>query len=397
MEYLHNQQPSVGHRDIKPANILVVERGVDGIYVKFADFGLSKAADILKTFCGSLAWAAPEIYLKAADRKATANDTYSVAVDVWSLGVVVAWLECGGLPEYEAAWATDATAWIHAVQAHVINHYKQQGSELLSLLLDNMLVEEPDERSSADFCHDEALKLLQHIQDTWRQDSTPSCIESGTDDDDSTIPGPSIPGGQSALESESAEQASTFRLGVQANSEDGSEAPIRKPVEDMDGKPIANRNIISPTESEEGRGRSGAPDYVTQPNQVPKTSADPQQNSMRCSHDEAKEGAVNEASTGGSPQEPDDISSLVRCHFDRKVQTDRAQEFVETSKVEAERPRRSRRKRILPADRSPSSPLSGSFTQLLEGTAAQRRTVRRDDSSSKGPPVRPNHKRSKEG
>lgn len=132
LKYLHNQQPPVGHRDIKPANILVVERGADGIYVKFADFGLSKAADALKTFCGTLEWAAPEIYLKAADREGTANDTYDVAVDIWSLGSVVASVECGGLPVYEKGWETDAVAWIYKVQAHVTDHYMQQRSELLA-------------------------------------------------------------------------------------------------------------------------------------------------------------------------------------------------------------------------------------------------------------------------
>jgi serine/threonine protein kinase len=152
LKYLHNQQPSVGHRDIKPENILVVERGVDGVYVKFADFGLSKAADILQTFCGTLRWAAPEIYLKAADRKGAAHDKYSVAVDIWSLGVVIAYLECG-LPEYENAWATDAVAWIHAVQSHVSDHFQQRDSELLLLISDKMLVEDPKERSLADYCN----------------------------------------------------------------------------------------------------------------------------------------------------------------------------------------------------------------------------------------------------
>ena len=82
LEDLHNRSPSIAHRDIKPENILVVERGTDGIYVKFADFGLSKAADTLKTFCGTLLWAAPKIYLKAADSIGAAKDTYSVAVEI---------------------------------------------------------------------------------------------------------------------------------------------------------------------------------------------------------------------------------------------------------------------------------------------------------------------------
>lgn len=152
LEYLHNLQPPVGHRDIKPENILVVERGVDGIYVKFADFGMSRAADSLKTFCGTLTWAAPEIYLKAADQEGIVNDTYSVGVDIWSLGLVIASLECGGLPVFRQGWETDAVAWIDTVLNYIIDLTEKQDSELLGLLLDNMLVKDPDERSSAVYC-----------------------------------------------------------------------------------------------------------------------------------------------------------------------------------------------------------------------------------------------------
>jgi hypothetical protein len=36
------------------------------------------------------------------------------------------------------------------------DHFEQRGRELLWLLLDNMLIEHLNERSSADYCHDEA-------------------------------------------------------------------------------------------------------------------------------------------------------------------------------------------------------------------------------------------------
>ena len=114
LEYLYNRNPSIGHRNIKPENILVKIREADGIYIKFVDFGLSKAADVLKTCCGTPLWAAPEIYLKLANPTGAKEDTYSVAVDNWSLGLVVASLECG-LPDYEGQDRTDAVAWIRKV------------------------------------------------------------------------------------------------------------------------------------------------------------------------------------------------------------------------------------------------------------------------------------------
>ena len=163
LKYLHTRTPSIAHRDIKPENILVVERTIDGIYVKFADFGLSKAGDELTTYCGTPFWQAPEIRLKAADPVGAANNIYSVAVDIWSLGVVVASLECDGLPKFKPSFRTDAVTWIRAIQRHVTGTYKKRGGELLWLLIDSMLAEDPDKRSSADYIHDEALKLLRSM------------------------------------------------------------------------------------------------------------------------------------------------------------------------------------------------------------------------------------------
>lgn len=224
LEYLHNRNPSIGHRDIKPENILVVRREADSIYVKFADFGLSKAADILKTNRGSLEWQAPEIYLKAADPIGAANDTYSVAIDIWSLGAVIASLECDGLPVYKKEWETDAVAWIRTVQDHVMDRYDERGGELLWLLIDNMLVEDPDERSSADYVHDQALEILQHMTNNTLSDD---------DVESSATPRPSMLGTQSTVESEDTEEASTFLPHIQP-APDGSKTPIRETVETAD-------------------------------------------------------------------------------------------------------------------------------------------------------------------
>jgi len=76
LSYLHDHK--VTHRDIKPANILVSSR--HPFVTKLADFGLAKDKSILQTCCGTLAYAAPEIFQ---------GQDYSNAVDQWSLGVVV--------------------------------------------------------------------------------------------------------------------------------------------------------------------------------------------------------------------------------------------------------------------------------------------------------------------
>ncbi|KIW58787.1 hypothetical protein PV05_03284 [Exophiala xenobiotica] len=143
---------------------------------------------------GVLLWAAPEIYSKVADPVGAAEDTYSVAVDILSLGVVVASQECG-LPVFEEEWEKNAVAWVYALQKHVNNNYVNQGSELLYLVLDNMLFEDPDERSSADYVNTEAAKLLQSMAHE-------------SDDEGSATPKPSTDGDQSVVESEDSNEDS---------------------------------------------------------------------------------------------------------------------------------------------------------------------------------------------
>lgn len=87
LQYLHEQRKTV-HRDLKPANILINSSG----HVKIADFGsagIDSVTQHLQTFCGSEAYMAPE-RLK--------GEKYSTASDVWSLGIIVAYIVFGKFP-----------------------------------------------------------------------------------------------------------------------------------------------------------------------------------------------------------------------------------------------------------------------------------------------------------
>lgn len=80
LRYLHERGDPIAHRDIKPSNILVQLR-TPYLYIKLADFGLSKESqDSLKTYCGTRFYAAPEVQKK---------ESYDIAVNIWSLGLVV--------------------------------------------------------------------------------------------------------------------------------------------------------------------------------------------------------------------------------------------------------------------------------------------------------------------
>lgn len=89
VDYCHRN--SIVHRDLKIENILISKTGD----IKIIDFGLSNLFSPdedrkLKTYCGSLYFAAPELL--------QAKPYTGPEVDVWSFGVVLFVLVCGKVP-----------------------------------------------------------------------------------------------------------------------------------------------------------------------------------------------------------------------------------------------------------------------------------------------------------
>jgi serine/threonine protein kinase len=81
---------NICHRDLKPENILLASK-TDDTSLKIADLGFAKILkgknQMLSTPCGTPGYVAPEVICEAP--------SYTVACDVWSLGVILFILLCG--------------------------------------------------------------------------------------------------------------------------------------------------------------------------------------------------------------------------------------------------------------------------------------------------------------
>ncbi|XP_022872088.1 SNF1-related protein kinase catalytic subunit alpha KIN10-like isoform X5 [Olea europaea var. sylvestris] len=123
IEYCHRHK--VVHRDLKPENLLMDAKH----NVKIADFGLGNITldgHFLKTFCGTLNYAAPELMCK----KLYAGPE----VDVWSCGIILYALLCGRLP-FEDANMSCLFAKVQKGVYPVSPHLSKSALDLISRIL----------------------------------------------------------------------------------------------------------------------------------------------------------------------------------------------------------------------------------------------------------------------
>lgn len=132
LDYCHRN--SIVHRDLKIENILISSDGG----IKIIDFGLSNLysrRNLLKTFCGSLYFAAPELL--------SAKPYIGPEVDVWSFGIVLYVLVCGKVP-----FDDESMPALHEMIKRGKVEYPAWLSSECCSLLSSMLVVDPTQRAS---------------------------------------------------------------------------------------------------------------------------------------------------------------------------------------------------------------------------------------------------------
>ncbi|PBP27270.1 Pkinase-domain-containing protein [Diplocarpon rosae] len=132
LDYCHRN--SIVHRDLKIENILISKTGD----IKIIDFGLSNLfapRGYLKTFCGSLYFAAPELL--------QAKAYTGPEVDVWSFGIVLYVLVCGKVPFDDQSMPA-----LHAKIKKGVVDYPNWLSPECKNLISRMLVTDPKQRAS---------------------------------------------------------------------------------------------------------------------------------------------------------------------------------------------------------------------------------------------------------
>eukprot|EP00796_Vickermania_ingenoplastis_P011245 gene11245-7813_t len=142
LEYIHDR--GIVHRDLKPSNCLLSE---EDLVVKISDFGFAVLAgsdQCLTTYCGTVAFMAPEILL---------DKNYGKPVDMWALGIMTYMMFVGGFP-FSGDKPHELTRAICKSKDSLGNEEALKRSPLLRDFIAGLLTEDPNKRLTAK----EALK-----------------------------------------------------------------------------------------------------------------------------------------------------------------------------------------------------------------------------------------------
>ncbi|KAJ2890757.1 CAMK protein kinase [Zalerion maritima] len=175
VKYLHELEPlPIIHRNISSNNILIQKRDESGIKIKLTDFGIAKEGLDFQTRIGTPTYFAPELFSDFFTlypvQQGQHTENYSTAVDIWSLGAVIAEILCGlprnrrELKRWKAAWCVD-------IRIHIGDYWKKEDDRISFFLLKSMLQLMPEHRANAATCFDKSIALDQPQEVTTHSES----------------------------------------------------------------------------------------------------------------------------------------------------------------------------------------------------------------------------------
>ncbi|XP_059192342.1 serine/threonine-protein kinase Chk2 [Centropristis striata] len=154
VQYLH----SIGiiHRDLKPENILLSSQE-DTCLIKVTDFNQSRIleeASLMRTLCGTPSYLAPEVFTQAS------TTGYGLAVDAWSLGVLL-FVCLGGYPPFHDGFGRQSIReQIIKGEFTMVTSKWRHVSDQAKDMVRKLLVVDPSKR----------MTIEEALQHTWLQD-----------------------------------------------------------------------------------------------------------------------------------------------------------------------------------------------------------------------------------
>ncbi|XP_041642385.1 serine/threonine-protein kinase Chk2 isoform X2 [Cheilinus undulatus] len=159
VEYLHKN--GIIHRDLKPENILLSSQN-DTCLIKVTDFNQSRILEeamLMRTLCGTPSYLAPEVFTHAS------TTGYSLAVDAWSLGVLL-FVCLGGYPPFHESFSKKTiTEQIIGGEFTMVPSKWKNVSDQAKDVVRKLLVVNPTQR----------MTIEEALQHPWLQD--PSMLE----------------------------------------------------------------------------------------------------------------------------------------------------------------------------------------------------------------------------
>ncbi|XP_026177571.1 serine/threonine-protein kinase Chk2 isoform X2 [Mastacembelus armatus] len=144
VQYLHSN--GIIHRDLKPENVLLSSQD-DVCLIKVTDFNQSRILEeavLMRTLCGTPSYLAPEVFTHAS------TTGYGLAVDAWSLGVLL-FVCLGGYPPFHESFGRQSiTDQIIRGEFTMVQSKWKHVSDQAKDVVRKLLVVDPSKRMTID-------------------------------------------------------------------------------------------------------------------------------------------------------------------------------------------------------------------------------------------------------